>query len=516
MKAKIYAITNHKLFAWVLYVAVAIFFCWENKYFPSLDGPTHYHNALLIKEYLLGNETVHSHFVLTPFYIPNIFSHYVLAILFAAFSFKISVLLFFFSYYVLYLHAANYLLKSYKVKHSLLFTLVFSVFFYSHLLSLGFHNFMWSFVFLFYAIGFYNFKLKHEVETKNKSYVLFFFVSTLLYYTNALAFLFLLLFLFLDFLISIKNISWKRIFKLTLSLLFPLILLLLFQFKKNPPSMGDTSSSNYTELTNGLFKINCLINYASEGEKPYNTVMLYAIITLILSAFYVKIIRNEKTFISSDVFFVTSIFVLMLYYFIPDSASVGMMSMRLLHFFYVFLLLWLVLQSNTFIKYLAVLVLFFTGLKKYSDTAPGSIAFLNQSAGEIIKGASVIKPNSDVIVFNRSKDWLHLHYAEYIGVEKPLLLLYNPEAVLGWFPLIWNESERPNYIFNNQSEISGSLWKTNGSSVSAKKPDYVFLFGEIEDFKNTSDYTDEVTLNYSLVYKSQPEFVEVYALNKTN
>src|SRR5690606_14871220 len=110
----------------------------------------------------------------------------------------------------------------------------------------------------------------------------------------------------------------------------------------------------------------------------------------IISAFYVKVKYRERRFIQSDLFFVISIFVLMLYYFVPDASIVGMMSMRLMHFFYVFLLLWLVLQPNTLIKYLAVLVLFFAGLKKYADTAPQNIASLNQSAEEMIKAASAI------------------------------------------------------------------------------------------------------------------------------
>ncbi|MBX3165335.1 MAG: hypothetical protein KF900_12745 [Bacteroidetes bacterium] len=515
MNGKIYAITHHKLFAWIVYVAIAVFFCWDNSYFPSFDGATHYDNALLLKEYFFGNETIHTHFVLTPFYIPNIFSHYVLAVLFAVFSFKTSLLLFFFSYFVLYLHAANYLLTSYKVNHSLLFSLALSVFFYSHLVTLGFHNFMWSCVFLFYAVGFYNVKLKHKTEAKNKPYVLFFLILMLLYYANALAFLFLCLFLCLDVALHIKNTNRKHVFKLALSLLIPCIFLLLFYFNKNPEYTGNTNAPDYAELTNALFQPNCLINYSAESEKPYNTVMLSAMAALIISALYVNVKHRDRRVMPSHLFFVMSVFALTLYYVVPDDSSVGMMSMRFMHFFYVFLLLWLLLQANTGIKYLAVLVLVFAGLKKYAETAPKNIASLNQSAEEIIQAASAIEANSSVIAFNCSKNWLHVHFAEYIGVEKPLVLVYNPEVILGWFPLEWNEAEKPNYMFNHRLDIPGVLWQTNGKGA-IKKPDYVFLFGETENFKSTADYTDEVKPNYSLVYKTESGFIEVYALNKIN
>ena len=69
---------------------------------------------------------------------------------------------------------------------------------------------------------------------------------------------------------------------------------------------------------------------------------------------------------------------------------------------------------------------------------------------ELMSVAPVIRPNTLVLPFNfvtvrdiPEKSWPFIHAAEYLGINKPLILLDNYEASTGFFPLRWTDHADP-------------------------------------------------------------------------
>ncbi len=105
---------------------------------------------------------------------------------------------------------------------------------------------------------------------------------------------------------------------------------------------------------------------------------------------------------------------------------------------------------------------------------------MNETAVACEKAAEVIEPNSVVLPLNCSDNWLALHFSNYLGVQKPMLILENYEATNDYFPLLWNQNALFDYRLGKyrSAELEGFRWQTNESRQIAQ-PDYVFLLGKL-------------------------------------
>ena len=61
--------------------------------------------------------------------------------------------------------------------------------------------------------------------------------------------------------------------------------------------------------------------------------------------------------------------------------------------------------------------------------------------------ANHIEKNSVVLPINYSGNWLMAHFSNYLGVEKPIIILENYECLAGYFPLKWNVNTMPDSRF---------------------------------------------------------------------
>jgi len=179
---------------------------------------------------------------------------------------------------------------------------------------------------------------------------------------------------------------------------------------------------------------------------------------------------------------------------VPDGSGAGMMSHRYCLLFFIFLLSWAALRavpgkiSN--LAVFTVLILHFGLSFKHLN---GSIRPLNANATSIYEAAAYVPDNSIVFPVNLSDNWLEPHFSNYLGVEKPLVILENYEADVSWFPVRWKAGMPQN-----------------------KQPfSFIMLYGNMNRL-NEPEWTDlknRLSSNFTLIYCSENQYVMIYQKN---
>jgi hypothetical protein len=103
---------------------------------------------------------------------------------------------------------------------------------------------------------------------------------------------------------------------------------------------------------------------------------------------------------------------------------------------------------------------------------------LNREIASFTEISHYIPPNSVVLTLNYIENWLTPHYTNYLGVNKPMIVLDNYEIETPFFPLIWNEKTIPNFRLDTlQSHTFPCIkWMSNKSNQTVII-DYVYLVG---------------------------------------
>ena len=119
-----------------------------------------------------------------------------------------------------------------------------------------------------------------------------------------------------------------------------------------------------------------------------------------------------------------------------------------------------------------------------------------------------------MLPLNYSDNWLVKHFSNYLGVEKPMIILENYESDKGYFPVNWNRKSKPNLLVGSQNLNSFLCfeWKTNIENP-VTKIDYVFIIGNPENVKDSCNTAllREVVAEYRMIY--QTENCRLYELN---
>ncbi len=472
-----------KLYPYLFFALIALYFVSQNSRLPSLDGPAHLYNSFLLKEYFLGNIEIRNTYVLNEFYIPNLFSNYYLALLIAIFKAYFGAKLFYFSLLFLLLLSAYYLLNSFKTMNAFVLSLAFVTIYNSFLLNIGFYNFTFSIVFLFFAIGYYFRAECFSLKTSSVNYVIYTLILAALYYSNGLSFVFYIVFVFsnLTFKIASSILKNKKLNKVTmmnsiiyLSLAIPFILMFI-KFQSEANLSTQLVKTNLNELFKNLIEFTSFIAYSREAEVVFTICFSIGTAILFLICLYSRLIKNSFKFQRGDSMLLFACVFLVLYLFIPDNFSAGMMSPRFQFYFYIFIIVWLFIQNNKLSSLFFALIFFIGSVYKYQVCHKQILNGMNDNAKQIIAAEKYIEENKTVVSFNYSGNWLESHFSNYLGLKKPILVLNNYEANVGWFPLKWNKDLMPRYCLNGMQNFQNFNWTVFESKLS-KEIDYIFIY----------------------------------------
>jgi len=111
-----------------------------------------------------------------------------------------------------------------------------------------------------------------------------------------------------------------------------------------------------------------------------------------------------------------------------------------------------------------------------------------------------------------SDNWLEPHFSNYLGVDKPLIILENYEASVGWFPVKWNTQKLPRIKLGTFDTINGIQWMSNTQSNQIKQIDYVFLYGSTNkiDDQSWAELNAELAKNFRPVFNSENNYIIIY------
>jgi hypothetical protein len=486
-----------------------------HKFFPTLDGPAHLYNANLIAELLfLDNEHLNTFFSINNEPVPNWLGHALLVF----FNFFIpaylsdKILLIFLSFGLAY--SFRYLIKNIS-PNNLFYSYFIFPFCYSFLFILGFYNFCLALVLLFITITYW---VKNEDSVYSLKHFLFLsLLISLIYFSH--------IFVFAIFLITVSSLIFTRFlenrkkdkFELKNSLkkflvLFAasLICLVLFiLYFNNRPSLDNLNYLPIKTLFKWIYDLRPIIGYNYEIELQFSRVIFITLTLLAIVSlyFWVKELTGRRKFITKETPWLVIFFILVILYFtLPDSDnSAGFVSVRTLLLAFLFLIIFLsTISIPRWIGWICVPVILFSNfnLNSYYISVVNNQNKIVQSCTDASKH---IESNSIVLPLNYSNNWLFGHYSNYLGIDKPMIVLDNYEASTGYFPIKWNNNDMPNILMGELKNkyVPCLHWKTNLNN-SDKKIDYVFVIGKLPINNNPCivKVNDIISLKYLKVFEN--------------
>ena len=442
------------VFAWPAWVPTA---------FPTLDGPAHLHNVRLLQDLLSGSEFIKQHFVFNSVFLPNWIGHFILLIgsKLGGWLFAEKLVLAF--YLLLFPIAGRQLIKVIKPENSWL-SFAFLPMSYTHFFFLGFYNYSIATALLLLVIWY---SLKHRKEDYTIRTALILALLLLVIYFSHLVICgiavgIVLWFSVYDMLFKKDNpTNSKKKFLINLIISVPsLILITHFFLSRNSGAVAEYWSSQ--KLFNSLY-IWPQFHMANDFEAnlsllPVKLLVLFGLLYFIWMYFR----KNLNASYVTKSFWVIPILALGAYFVLPNtSTGAGFITPRFLGLFILFLFIWLSsIPYPSYTKYwsIAIIVLGLYGSNKllhtYKRVYPLAASLIQ--LGEEIPEHSVIYP------INSTNNWFTLHFSNYVGIHKPIVILENYEASVDYFPLRWKGNKFkaifPSYLYEeNQKGLTGSI-----------------------------------------------------------
>jgi hypothetical protein len=168
----------------------------------------------------------------------------------------------------------------------------------------------------------------------------------------------------------------------------------------------------------------------------------------------------------------------LLVFLMPDYlGDAGLISSRLMWFFFIFLIVTLALVDFPVIIRSIALVgaLWLTGWSinhNYNQIKPAS-----DLANEVAEVSQSIEPESTLLAVVQNCNPQFSRVGHYAALRNDILLLRNYEAELSYFPLVWNYDELPKFRLGEIGPSDCVGW-AEGSSLRSKQIDYLVLVME--------------------------------------
>lgn len=511
---KISNLIKEKNLFWLLVLFNTLpLFC--TRYFPTLDGPAHLYNAQLIHSLVFDSSSVVSHFYdLTSELLPNWTGHLLLFIfhlLLPAFiAEKLLLLLIVMGLPISF----RYLLKSVSPQHVANSYLIFP-FTYSALLYLGFFNFLMGLILCFFTIAYWNKAIQKGFSTQRILCLSCLFMLT--YLSHVFAFYCLLLVIGIQYLQATRvNTSGKKQYSHQLLYLFlcaviPLVLSGVYFFTRN--GGGNYNYLPKMELAQMIYKITPFITF-DLGKEGIFTRILFGLFLLYFSVVLVHRVkkRQDKSLLrSSDSWLLLSAIFLLFLFFLPDSnGSSSYYSLRFAFLFFLFFVLWLSFQRVGSKIHMTLFLLVMAVHTQLTIFHAVRSLQMGQNATLCLQASPYIPENSIVLPINLHENWMYQHLSNYLGADKPLILLDNYEAATGYFPVKWKLNlpdfyigDRPIHDFQSSASV---IQKHKGKCL----VDFVLVLSSDGRMLSQQELEliDAVKNRYTCIYKNK--LLELY------
>ena len=478
------------------------------KYFPTVDGPAHLYNSQLIVDLLSNNKSPISDYIeFNSNLNPNWSDHFILSGLLYILPAYLAEKILLISYLVFLPISFRFLFNTLKIKEKYLLYFIFP-FTYSFMFYYGFYNFHIGLVFFFFTLGFW---LKFLKSGFNYQRVFLLAVLTLCVFFSHLFVLAMMLLVIAFFnmsnLISIfkrntenKNLIIKSI-SVQIAVISPVAVLVILYFISNPFTGGETEYLPASNLWEMIIQSQPAkgISYGKEAIFTKWIFILISLITIYLVFKRIKSLRSpiKNSTLNWGLICFTTVILL---FTLPNGTSTfGFVSSRLILFLFLFFIVFLATQKvPLWIKIVPFVLINYVNLaltKIYTESSRK----MNDISINIIAAAENIAPYSTVSSINDSENWIYGHLSNYLGVDKPMIILENYEASQNYFPLKWKSDTAAKLLIKNT------------------KADYIFVLTDtsVNSIGVNESRTKPLLENdYELIYLSNDKSVKLFKNDK--
>lgn len=144
---------------------------------------------------------------------------------------------------------------------------------------------------------------------------------------------------------------------------------------------------------------------------------------------------------------------------------------------------------------------------------------INRDIAEFEKVGEFIKPQSILYPIDCSDSWFQPHFHCYLGVDKVLIDLANPQ-LNGPMPLLWNSEKMPRVLIGEFTQNqSGGYWDGGNINLTPVLSDYILIWKPqyLETNPNAEALLDKVSpYYYNQIALSESGDVVLYRLNNQN
>ncbi len=533
---------NNQKIAHLLFGAgfvVCLLYIWLPGYFITGDGPCHVYNAQVLHDLWCNKNTAFYSRFYTVVYQPNPnwLSTVAIALLLLIVNGIIAEKIFLTVYVVVYV-GGFYLLLSKISKAGPYFLLAIFIFVFPQTLSKGFYNFSFSIAFYFWVVwAWLGFLDKKNIGTA----LLFLLFTSFIFFTHLLAFIFAAVTcaaLLLSYAIARESMNERKLnwlFKnalMLLLLLSPFIVLMNWFTNKEGGMQLQPGFHPYRLLE--LLQCKYLVNVVHTED----LIVLIAGVTIMLLFGFCALRFKEKLSINKyDGLLLGLLFVLFVYLVFPESflGKLILISMRV----QVFVLLLIVcsvayLPAPAKVKTAGALVLFacFIGV---SIARISCLIAASPAVADYVSAQDRIKPYAVVLPLDFSpngidehgkiiadRNFLFYHASQYMGTSKPMIILDNYEANMGYFPVCWTDNTNP---YKYLSRDGGLEATPPSASIAGYKQssgvtvDYILMWCYNPSFLQNEHFRElyvEVNAGYHLAYTSASGRTTLFERNVTH
>jgi hypothetical protein len=515
-----------KLEPW-LFLLLVLLSAWpvlSIRYYPTLDGPAHEYNAQLIRFMLGGKgDLLGQYFSFNHEPTPNWIGHALLLVYNSFLPAWLAEKALLLTYFIGLPFTFRYLVRSLAPEKTGLCYLILP-FVQTYFLILGFYNFCLALVFLFLGTGFY---IRLGNSPSRGKLVLMFFIITCTYFSHL--FIFIVLLMALGLIVLVQAIAAhgddlraiaRQVFKKAILLLglaaLPLLLFVFYYFRHLTGT--EKTFLPKRELLDMIKHCRPLITFGFNDQVGLSTKSFYVVFGLFFLSLFLRFEawRKMKTFREKllalshpgDSWLILTAILSVLFCILPDSdgqggyAQAGFISMRLCLLIYLAIIAWLCHQNLP--RWLIIFAVVFSSYYHYH-----SVVYhyqqqepLSSIAEECHKASEKIQPNSLVLPVFSCSNWLLMHFSNYLGHEKPMVLLENYEATSNYFPLYTPKTKCPDSQLGSSPSEKCDFWWHNPTGK-LKKIDYVFVMGKEEDLSDscTIRFHARLDADYTLIFK---------------
>lgn len=516
----------------LLFLAVSLIPFWLVKYIPSLDGPTHLHNARLIHEILKADPLITQYYSLNPVLVGNSTAHYTMALLMFIFPAWLSEKFLLTFYIIGLVFSFRYFVRSSDRSGSLLYLVIIPFGFHS-LFLFGYYNFSLAFIPLFFTLGFIK---RKEGQWGVKEFILLILLFLAIYISHAVVFVFAGLILFIQMIIEACYDLWirkepvKKLKKLAGKYLFllgaaiPSIILWIIYFlslDNDVPEKVAGGAGTFIKNLINLLNLKFLVGFNQEQEEGpiIITMITLAALLLIIVARHRIIFRRsgaadaDKRYEPTLWGTISAVLILLLFL-LPDHMTTGSITVRFNILLYFTLIAWLSLYKLSRSLVYIALTLIFCAFSWHRYIMFDYYKELNKLIDNIESADSYIPPNSIVYPINCTENWLEGHFHCYLGVDKPIIDLRNPQAG-GQMPVVWNFKKMPNVLLGKQElETVGISWLEDVKNRKDIPVDYIFVLKPkmLYHYPDAEKLLNDLSIYYSEIYRTSNGTVLLSAL----